>query len=232
MSIGYDNISVNQGLLLDLQFKEGSGLITRDFADAHHKDPTLSGAPAWVQLANDLNVLDFDSANPDSVVILAADAVDLNFTTESFTIMLWIKSAYLLQQIFAKGNWGGPGFGYESFQQVALGQIDFAVHGATDYWISVFNPYPANTWALLTYIKSGTGINTTLNIYANGSLLDKTITGTPLDPTAGAFNFILGDDVVGGFGLTGRMYRPRIWKRALDPAEIKFIFESERGLFF
>ena len=106
--LGYDKSPLAKNLLLDLRFEEGTGTVTRDWAKAHHVDPTLTGAPSWTT-EGDLGVLDF--TNPDSIVILAADAADLNFTTESFTILMWINTAYLDQQIFAKGNWGGPGSG-------------------------------------------------------------------------------------------------------------------------
>jgi len=85
----YDH-ALMKDCLLDLQFREGSGLVTRDWAKPHHKDPTLTGAPSWATV-NGRNVLDFNSATPDFIQIAAADTGDLDFTSESFSIVFWFR---------------------------------------------------------------------------------------------------------------------------------------------
>jgi len=90
---GYDNPRFNHEMLLDLQFCEGTGTVTLDWAKAHHAGATLTGAPAWTNAANDLTFLDFDLGPPrDYIVISTANSGDLDFTTggdDKLELMFW-----------------------------------------------------------------------------------------------------------------------------------------------
>ena len=108
--IGYDNLPSNAQLLLDLQFREWSGLLALDHSKAHHA-MVLHGTPTWTQRANDLNYLDFDSAHPDFLDCSAVASADLDFTAGAFTLACWVA-------------YGGVGSRY----LMARGRID------TDGW--------------------------------------------------------------------------------------------------
>jgi len=85
---GYDNPRFNHELLLDLQFCEGTGTTTQDWAKAHHEPNTLTNAPTWTNADNDLTYLVFDASAPyDHIITLAADSGDLNFTSGAFSGM-------------------------------------------------------------------------------------------------------------------------------------------------
>jgi hypothetical protein len=227
---GYDNDPIMQQLLLDLQLSEGIGTLTQDWAKPHHIDPTLINGPMW-SLVGARSVLTLAGAN-QSIRILQANSADLAFTTGDFSIAMWINGAYQDAELFARGNWGGVG-GYEAYM-VSTGQIDFALHaaGPTDYYISTpVAPFTPSVWNLFHFIRSGTGASTTLSIYINGVKIATTSTGAPLNPIVAATNFVIADDVTGGFGLTGLLGQIWVWGRALTATEIKTLFERERNWF-
>ena len=105
MPIGYDNLRVNQMLVLDLQFRETTGPHTRDFAKPYHYPATLAGTPSWAVLGNDLTYLSFDSTNPDYIVLAAAACADLDFTSGDFSAGAWVYAdASGNRYIFNKGT--------------------------------------------------------------------------------------------------------------------------------
>ncbi|GAI17345.1 unnamed protein product, partial [marine sediment metagenome] len=102
---GYEDLGVNRDLLLDLQFREaigGLGLPTHDYAKPHHP-LTLSRiggapAPAWVNLASGLTVLNFvvfGALQGSYLQCPAADVGDLDFTTEDFSLAAWVNATSL-----------------------------------------------------------------------------------------------------------------------------------------
>ena len=109
---GYDRDPINKNILLDLQFLEGAGVIANDSAKPHHNAPTLIGTPTWTQLANGLNVLDFNSANPDYITILPIDSTNLNFIAEDFSGVIWAKGVWSDNNgiMFIKGNLANVGW--------------------------------------------------------------------------------------------------------------------------
>jgi len=226
MTIGYDNVRVNQGLLLDLRFQEGSGLITRDFATPQHKDPTLTGAPAWAQRANGLNVLDFNPGHPDFIQIAGVDSADLDFTTEDFSALIWV---YLDTNangnvLLGRGLSNTDGWDFGVLNSGAF-YMRTNQGGANQY--TAGGPTTLGAWYMLGFVRS----NTVVRMYAQG--VDVTTTpSTHVDPLTSARKLHVGvsESETSTYAVDGKMYRPRIWSRALPASEIKFIYESERGL--
>ncbi len=87
MTVGYDNVDANKGLLLDLPVEEGTGALTRDVAKPHHP-VTLVNAPTWTTLPTGLMVLTFDGVD-QYLQCLAASCADLDFTTEDYSLSGW-----------------------------------------------------------------------------------------------------------------------------------------------
>lgn len=223
LSYTYDQI-INQGLLLDLRFKEGTGTITRDWAKPHHANPTLAGTPAWTAggVGAKLQVLDFNAAHPDSVQCLAADTADLNFNPgSSYTAMVWIFPDIFIAgytNIMSRGSRAVDGWGF------------YQVSGA--YIFSLYNeargsPLNISEWQLITYVK--VGLNAYL--YRNDSEMSYVAHyGVNTANSAEPLN-IGGLSTGANQGFDGKMYRPRVWNRALSLLEINYIFNTERKLF-
>jgi len=222
---GYDNPRFNHEMLLDLQFCEGTGTVTLDWAKAHHAGATLTGAPAWTNAANDLTFLDFDLGPPrDYIVISTANSGDLDFTTGAFSGAVWYyPQAGGNRYVFNKGtNVTGWCFYLNTSNRMSLG-----TRQAADDQYTTGPVLTLNVWHFVGFTRTGD----TARVYQNG--LDATYSAaTHIDPDAAAQNFYIGcTDAVGAGWMEGYLWRPRIWGRCLTAAEMLAIYEIERGLF-
>jgi hypothetical protein len=228
MAIGFDNWRPNQGLLLDLQFRETTGTVTQDWAKPYHAAPTLTGPPTWAVLGNDLTYLSFNPATPDYIQILAASCADLGFTAASFSGAMWIyPDAYGNRYVFDKSSatagwafWIVGTSPYLGFTTANAGPATQTTYGGANLALSA--------WQYIGFTRSGAGVR----IFLNGR--DATTTpATHINPAASAaINMDIG--VANGAGAgwyDGRMWRPRIWNRALAAWEMLAVYERERDLF-
>lgn len=228
MPIGYDNWRPNQGLLLDLQFRETTGTQTKDWAKPYHDQPLLVGTPTWAVLGNDLSYLSFNPANPDRIAIQAADCVDLDFTTSSFSGGMWIYpdaygNRYLMDKSSATAGWAFWISGTSPYLAVTTanaGPATQTTYGGANLALS--------TWQLVSFNRSGAAVA----VYLNGINVTTT-PATHINPaTSAAIDFTIGTVVGAGAGwYDGRMWRPRVWNRALAAWEFRAIYEAERDLF-
>jgi len=224
---GYDNLAINHGLLLDLPFMEGSGVITHDFAKPIH-ELTLHGTPAWTQLANGLMVLDFNHLTPDYLDCPAADTADLNFTSEYFNLAAWVCIDDLTdhREIIIRGLVGVDGW---RFIVGMDGSISFEVSqgGASQLAWSSIGEVILNTWYLVSVSRNGT----IATIYKNG--IDVTEgCDTLINPLTSARDLNIGiyDDKI-STPFAGMMSRPRIWGRCLTARDMMNWFQLTRHWF-
>lgn len=228
MAIGFDNYRPNQGLLLDLQFRETTGTLTQDWAKPYHLGATLTGPPTWAVLGNDLTYLSFNPATPDRIVILAANCTDLGFTTSSFSGGMWIyPDAYGNRYVFDKSSatagwafWIVGTSPYLAFTTANAGPATQTTYGGAGLVLSA--------WQFIGFNRSGAAAN----IFLNGRQVTTT-QATHINPAASAaLNLDIGTALGGGAGwYDGRMWRPRIWNRAVPASEFLEIYEAERSLF-
>lgn len=226
MARGYDNIWLNSQLLLDLQFREGSGSLYYDFAKPHHVVTGEGGIPYWVGLASDLYCLGFNAAGSDYAQATNAVSLDLDFTTEDFSLAVWIDpnlegNRYLFNRgLTLQDGWR---FFYDTNEALVLGTTT----GVTDYFTqSVEGAVVVGEWALVGCTRSGTAVR----VYKNGRDVTA-VYAAHGDPDTSVRNLYIGRSDGGAGSYDGDMWRPRIWERALPPAEWKSIFEMERGYF-
>lgn len=232
--IGYDNLAINHQILLDLPFREATGAITHDMAKPHHPF-TLVNAPTWTTLPSGLMVLDFSGVD-EYLESAALDTIDLNFTDGDYSIGAWI-------------NWIDTGF-----SEIVIGRYRLDTDGWEIYLyepnnslnqrhhhsLTIPNENPRSacysvgwfpgTWYLMGISRSGnTGIH-----YRNGVALDMIY-----DPVSGLIDPESNDDdLVVGIRFTkdineykGKMWRPRVWNRALGAEEWAQIFDYEKHWF-
>jgi len=226
--IGYDNWRPNQGLLLDLQFREATGTVTTDFAKPYHAGATLTGAPTWQLLSSDLSYLDFVPGNPDSIIISAVNSTDLDFTSGAFSGAMWVApDAYGNRYLYHKSSAGN---GWAFWISATTPYLCFTTEqaGPTYQTTTGGAGLALTAWQLVGFTRSGA----TGRVYLNG----RDVTTTPathVDPvTAAAANFTIGTTVGGGAGwYDGDMWRPRVWGRQLAAWEMLAIYEAERDLF-
>jgi hypothetical protein len=228
VTIGYDNYRPSQQLLLDLQFREHTGTLAADWAKPYHAGATLTGAPTWQLLGSDLSYLDFDSANPDSIITLAAASADLDFTSGAFSGAMWIApDAYGNRYLYHKSSAGnGWGFWISSTSPYLIFTTEQAgpTYQSTDGGANL----ALSAWQMVGFTRSGAAAR----LYLNG----RDVTATPathVNPvTSVAANFTIGTTTGGGAGYyDGDMWRPRIWGRALAAWEMLALYNAERTLF-
>jgi len=90
MTIGFDSLEFNAGLVLCLEGFEGTGLTIHDISKSRNHG-ALSGIvlPVWVQLATGRWILQLDGAN---AYVDCGSAASLDFGTGEFTILAWIDT--------------------------------------------------------------------------------------------------------------------------------------------
>ncbi len=226
--LGYDNYRPNQELLLDLQFREATGTLTADWAKPYHAGALLTGGPTWAALGNDLSYLSFNPATPDRIVIPAANCTDLGFVAGDFSGAMWIYpdvygNRYLYDKSSATAGWAFWVAGvspYLAMLTANAGPATQATYGAAGLALAA--------WQLVGFTRVGA----TVKIFLNG--IDVTVTAaTHIDPAASAaIDLTIGTTVGAGAGwYDGRMWRPRIWNRALADWEMLALYGGERDLF-
>lgn len=225
MARGYDNPRFNQVMTLDLQFCEGTGTITQDWAKPHHEPNTLVNTPVWTNAANDLTYLYFDGvAAYPHLITLTADSGDLNFTSSAFSGMCWYyPTAGGNRYIFNKGtNVTGWTFYLNTANRMSLGTRQAAADQFTNGDVLTLN-----AWQLVGFSKSGAAVQ----VYTDGRNTTS-VYGTHINPDTAAQNFYIGcTDLVGAGWMVGYLWRPRILGRATAAAEHLAVFEAERPLF-
>lgn len=236
MPVGYDKLSLDHEILLDLPFREGTGIITRDIAKPHHQDVDLVGVPTWVSLANGLGVLDFNGAG-DYLECATAATADLDFTTSDYSIGGWINwasgnvSQIIIGRYFLDNN------GWEIYLTEWLGIFSLTNrhhHSGTvvdGHPRTAFNSqgWTQGTWHFMGISRSGN----VAEHYRNGMDLATTFsTGGLVDPEPCNQDMVIGARYTKNADyFNNMMWRPRVWSRSLEPWEWLELFNFERHLF-
>ena len=226
MTIGYDNLSINDSLLMHLTFEEMTGLVTYDRAGPQHPC-TLNGVPTWNSLVTGLPYLDFVQATPDWLDCGAVATADLDFTTEDFSIVLWIYPDALgtTQMLVCRGLFNNDGW---YLDLAPAGNLALATCQAVTQ-SSVSDPViTASAWNLVGISRDGASVIP----YHNG--LDVSfISGTHINPATSARELHIGitdgeiNDPFDG-KIAGGPCGPRIWGRSLSYRDHRYIWETER----
>lgn len=232
MTVGYDNLSVNHQLLLDLPFREAVGAIHTYDASKAHRPLTMVDSPVWTTLASDLTVLTFDGGG-DYVWGTTATTGDLNFTTGDYSLGGWFYFATggaddktPLARFLLDNN------GWELYHYNEILTLRHH-HAAT-----IIDGHPRTAcysgdwsfdqWCFMGVSRSGTSAT----FYRNGKAVITTCsTGGLVDPETCGQNFYVGNDTTLVNRFKGMQWRPRIWDRTVPASEWLQMFESERHWF-
>jgi len=233
---GYDDKSINRGLLLDLQFREGAGTVTRDWARPEHV-MAFNNAPTWAQLPSGRNYLLLDQTVPDYLSCSGADTADLDFTSEDFSVGCWVSinhipGSFILYYLAQRGinNIEGWRF-YAYMNNVGLFAPGFTVDnnpaGGAAPTIAQEGYFFPNTWHLLIAAKDNWGVR----FYIDG--IDRTAFTTARDPASSNQPLHIGTSNLLRTSTSDlfRIYRFRVWNRDLSASEVAKLFAMERHLF-
>jgi hypothetical protein len=226
MRRGFDNVGLNQGLLLSLPMREGIGAVTYDEARPHHP-MTLVHAPAWSQLASGISVLTFDGAN-DYISCSAANSLDLAAVWNGlFSGCIWFKQIDMVpawQRLMVKVDAANTkGWSFNAHRDNRT--LSFISYTPTGFTLCSNGIYDFTSWWLAGFSRISVA---SVRLYLNG--YDGTFTvgdhSTMDDPATE--NFTIGHTID---PYAGSLWNPRIWNRALTAAEHLELFNQERHLF-
>ncbi len=194
MTVLYDKIAYNRRALLDLPFREGVGIVTRDVAKPHHPI-TLVNTPAWAALVSGKMALSLGGWGVDDYAqCLNADSLDLDFMAGDFSVGGWF-------------NWSTAGI---EFSQIIIARYELSVGGwevylteaAGIFYLTLRHHHAGgatnrtaaysvgwNTGALTHFGISRFG--TTAQMYRNGVAVT-TISDALIDPETSTQDLVIG----------------------------------------
>jgi len=229
--IGYDNLAINHQILLDLPFREAVGAIRTQDVSKRHQPITIIGAPAWTTLPSGLVVLTFDGAL-DYLWSLAADTLDLDFTSEDYSLGEWVYIASggaddkTLMGRFLVSDSGWELYHYTN-ELLTLRHHHAA--GATTRTAAYSENWTFDKWWFMGVSRSGASAQFYRGDASGLVALPTTIPDALIDPETCGQNFFVGNDVTNTNLFNGMPSRPRIWApRALSLSDWRQIFEYER----
>ncbi len=251
MSLGFDNYAINHQLLLAMTIEEttgGNGDFIYDRAKPHHRMTLVdagTGTLTWGATAAVYPYLNLDPTIPGAwanyvwIECLAADAADLDFTTDDFTLLAWVYLDNLtnIHTIMCYGaqniaNGGGYQLGISAATPTTL---SFSTCQATTLQTSISSAeIAAGTWYLVGATRSAAVGKT----YING--LNKTVTSAAhVNPATQTEPFHLGVRQIERTAVAidydtpyeGFLAYPRVWDRTLPDADMLEIFNVEKHWF-
>lgn len=228
--IHYDALDINRDILLDLPFREGVGAITHSVAKTHPV-VRLINTPTWASITSGLGVIEFNGTN-EYLEADNADTLNLNFMAGDYSIgcwFYWASGGLAVQHFVGRYDVDAAFSGWELYLYPATPSLNLRHHHAGT--IVAGNPrsgvdsigWTFNEWQFMGVSRSGDAGT----FYRNA--VDVTLTGTGLvDPETCAEDLTIGTRFT---KLTeyfkGKLWRPRIWGRALTQAEWQWIYERE-----
>lgn len=253
--IGYDKLSVNHQMLLDLPFREGAGVITHDIAMPHHQPITLQypggGSFTWTSLVSGLPCLEFVTVGlaPGDGVYLDcpnANTLDLDFTSGDYSILVWVnhdavgnvRPKIVIGRYEIDAGVLINNAGWEVYLETN-GGVDYLElrhhHGSLGTWAdqrdgSYSVGWTTGTWDLIGITRHKIAGTSWPQHYRNGVPVTTTYSATGLrDPDTCTQDLVIGSRFTNDQDwYKGYMSRPRIVGRELSADDMKFIFESER----
>jgi hypothetical protein len=235
-TLGYDKLSLNTNILLDLPFREGNGLTTQDVAKPK-RWATLVGTPAWAQNPALNTVLTFDGIG-DYLEIAAAETADLNFVAGSYSIACWFYWNISATSEYIIGRGAVETDGWDIYLNVSGGlntvshRHAHATGGAGNLKSECYSTgWTPGEWLFLGI--SRTGGNLYPVHYKNGEALTMAYdAGGMIDPDTCNRDLVIGARYTKNqHWLDGHLKRVRLWSRALSLFEWRLLFAMERGKF-
>jgi len=230
MSLSYDNLAINHQILLDLPFREATGAITHDLAKPHHQDVDLINTPTWESLVSGLGVIDLNGTN-EYLQLLAAACVDLDFMAGDYSLGGWLyfraggaDDKTPMARFLVDNN----GWELYHYTNEILTLRHHHAAGATLRTGAYSENWAFGKWWFMGVSRSGASAQFWRGDASGLVALTTTISaGGLIDPETCNQNLYIGRDPTGVNLHNGKLWRPRIWGRALSADEWALIFERE-----
>ena len=234
MRIGYDHLSYQKNNLLDVQFTKGTGIIVNDYAKPNHSEISFVNDPTWGQHARGKNYLTFNGTTQYGE-LANADSGDLGFTSGDYSLFGWIYPVDSGASMMVMARYELDVGGWELYL------YDITTPNGTlslRHNHSLLAPtrtgcfsrgWEENHWYHFAITRSGLYPK----IYQNGVELEVTYDAGGLqDPEATTQDLVIGCRYTKNSDYyEGNLARLGISNVALSSAQVKAMFEKERGLF-
>jgi hypothetical protein len=235
VAIGHDKLSINHQMVLSLPFREMVNQLIQDRAAPHH--PVQGHNLTWasglpiIPSGLGLGVFDGATAYADSP---AALTVDMNFTSEDYSIAVWVYYQVVAHSQIVVGRYGTHLDGWDLHLYHVNSTLSLRHnHGslAPDHSTCYSEGWNTGQWHLIGISRSGRYPRH----FRNGAEIEVSYSAGGLDDPDTANR----DLVIGVRGVTknanwysGYMTLLRVWgSRAMEEWEHRQIFEEERHWF-
>ena len=233
MTVHYDALSVNRNMALDLPFREGTGTITHSLAKTHPLVTIVDVGGVWTTLDSYLQVLTLDGVN-DYLWASAADTVNLDFTSEDYSVggWFWFTSG-LANDLTLLSRFLVSVDGWELYHytnQILTLRHHHASQAPTLRTAAYSENWAFNKWWFLGVSRSGGAAQFWRGDINSFGIITTTIApGGLLDPDSCNRNLHVGRDAAVGSNLyNGMLWRPRSWfDRYITEAEWQQVWEKE-----
>ncbi len=244
MVVGYDKIGVNNRQLLALPFNEGVGVITKDVAKPEHRmtmnDPG-GGSFAWGDVALSgtpyLEFVTIGGGVTDGVYLdcPAAASVDLNFVAGSYSVCGWVNWQSDGFSEIVIGRYGTDLDGWDCYFNAGSFSLSLRHNHATlnpNFSSQCFSGgWGVGIWYFFCITRTGGDLFPLMYRNAVPLAMSYEATGM-LDPDTCNRDLVVGcRNTKDANWYKGSMWNLRVWDRALQPWEWKFLFERERHRF-
>ena len=225
----YDNLPLNQGIVLDWPMTEGTGKLVHDQSKSGSIGQLLTGGlpvmwPAAIGTGF-YGVYLFEVWD-QYINCPAVDTTNLNFTSGDYSLACWFRWSIVEYSQILMGKYILDDSGWEVYLTNAGGLDYVSVRhhhslGATARTSSYSTGWPVNILHCWSYSRTGT----TAQHYRNG-LPVTTTSSVLIDPESSVGNDLrLGVRFTEGANwFNGYLGRPRAWNRALTAAEHRQIY--------
>ncbi len=224
----YDSVDVKENILLDLPFREATGVVTQDVAKLHHP-MVMVNTPTWAQEGT-LSVVQLNGTS-EYLLSLAADTADLNFIAGDYSLGGWLRWETGEDSQIVMGRYIVSVSGWELYLYFT-GLLTLRHHhaaGASTRTGCYSDGWVADTWHHFGVSRSGAAAIH----YRNGVALTTTHTaGGLINPETNNSNLVIGvRTTLDTNYFSGKLWRPRIYNEALTAADWLAIYEREVGWF-
>ena len=222
MSIHYDDMGINRGILLDLPIREATGIVTQDVAKPHHP-MTMVNTPTWTTLDSGLGVMTMDGVS-EHLRCVGTSCADLDFTSSDYSISSWIylgsAGAHNSQDLLSRFSLDSSGWELYTYVNGFLTMRHHHAAGATKRTGFYSAGWWFNQWLFLLVTRSGTQGQMYQGLTDGTFQAIETVSDTLIDPETCASNLYIAcnNGATGNF-FKGSWWRWRVWDRALTLAE-------------
>ncbi len=155
--------------------------------------------------------------------INVSDNSGLDFTSEDFSISIWIKPdiievAHILDRGFYQVD------GYYIDMRSSSGQLQFVTSQSSQRQLtySANGVIIANIWQHFVVVRNGA----TVSFYKDGSEVSYTSQGTHQNPTSNERSLIIGASDIGSLPFDGLIDEVKIYNRSLSASEIRQLYNE------